>query len=323
MPIQKQAPPTASEPFQLSPSSIRLFQTCPRKFSHRYVFGIEGKQTPDERMQFGTALHTVIEQNVNRPAADWTLGPALVGLDQELAALVAGTALAYATYWRNNLTYTVAEAELVTPLANPRLVLLTILDGIATNECGDLVVVDHKTTSSDIRPGSWFFEKLQIDTQVSAYLIAARANGHNVTHAEWNAIKRPNLTRRTADVPPEYYTRSGKWGEAGSIKPGTGVPAESVLEFAARVTGTILASPEVYFQRAPVVRLDDEIADALVDINGVGEQILAAWDASVWPRATANCYAFGRPCEFWELCCNSTTASDEQLYQIRKKREAK
>lgn len=318
--LKNAPPPSSSSPFRLSPSSMRTYQSCPRKFKHTYLDGIEGKQLPDDKLQFGTAIHAAIEQNINRAPGAWSVRESARGLDVELGALVAGVAAAYASYWTSTLHYKGAEISLETELRNPRLTLLTIVDGLGTTAAGELVLVEHKTTESDIRPGSFYWERTLLDLQGSAYIWAARLNGHDVAHVEWDAIKKPRLTRRIEAVAPEYYVKSGKWGSAGDLKPGTGIPAETPLEFAKRVKETILADPTTYFQRNPVVRLEDELDAALADIEQTGEQILASWDSASWPRNTASCMAWGRRCSFWELCTGSAQPTDDTLYQLRKRR---
>ena len=58
--IDPRNPPTEADPFKLSPSSVRLYQSCPRKFAYRYHYGIEGKLEPADKLKFGTAVHRVI-----------------------------------------------------------------------------------------------------------------------------------------------------------------------------------------------------------------------------------------------------------------------
>lgn len=319
--IEQKGPPTASEPFNLSPSSIRLFQSCPRKFFHRYCNNVEALAEHDDSLRFGTAIHRAIEINVNKPATAWSVAEAVAGLDADLGALVAGTAAAYAVHWAGALVYRAAELELVTELRNPRIVLLTVLDGLAETEAGELVVVDHKSSSGDVRPGSWFYEKLSLDLQVSAYTWAARQNGYAVTEALWDVIAKPKLRRRDVAIPAEHYVKSGKWGKAGDVKPGTGLDEEKPAEFAKRVRDTLLAAPADYFQRAPVVRMDHELEEAVCELEQVGEQVLAAWDKSAWPRNTGSCMAFGRKCEFFEVCTGATSIADSTLFRIRKPKE--
>lgn len=312
--------PSSSSPLNLSVSGLKSYQSCPRKFYHTYHNSIEGKQPPDDKLRFGTAVHKVLELNANHPVAAWSVAEGVRGLELDLGALVAGTSSAYAAYWAGSFVYRATELRLETPLRNPRLRLVTILDGLAETQGGDLVVVDHKTTESDIRPGSWFWEKLQLDAQASAYLWAARQHGHDARHAVWDAIKRPNLKRRTEDVPPEYYTRAGKWGSVGDLKPGTGIPAESAGAFAKRVCDTMREDPTTYFQRGDIVRLDDELNAAIEDVEQLGEQVLHSFDKKQWPRNPNSCFAFGRRCEFWDICTGAAQPTDDQLYQLRRKR---
>lgn len=304
----------------MSPSSSRLFQTCARKFSYRYRYGIEGKRQPSDKLRFGSAFAKTLELNAGRPVADWSVREAAAGLEPDLSAQLAGATAAYAIHWDGTVTYRATELKLETELRNPRLTYTTILDGLVEDDAGRLVVIDQKTTESDIRPGSWFWEKLQLDVQVSSYIWAARKHGHAVEHAVWDAVKRPTFRRRAESVPPEYYARSGKWGDAGSLKPGTGVPEETLPEYARRVRDTMLGAPDVYFQRAPVVRLDDELDAAIEDVEQVGKQILNAWDTDEFPRNSGACFQYGEKCEFWDLCTGSAQPTDDQLYQIRRKR---
>lgn len=318
--INPAPPPTAAEPFKSSPSSLALFQACPRKFKHRYVMGIDGRQEPDDKLKFGTATHTALELNANLPVAAWSVRRACGDLDADLGALVAGTVAAYGTYWAGSLRYHAVELRLETELRNPRLALVTILDGLAETDGGEIAVVDHKTTESDIRPGSWFWEKLQLDRQAGSYIWAARVHGKRPAYAIWDAIKRPNLRRRDVAIPAEHYVKSGKWGKAGDVKPGTGLEPESPAEFAKRVKETILAEPAVYFQRAPVYRLDDELDSNLDEIEAIGTQILAAWDRDEFPRNPQGCFSYGRKCEYFDLCTGAAQPTDDTLYQVRKTR---
>jgi hypothetical protein len=305
----------------LSPSSVKLFQACQRKTQLRYYYGIEGRREPDDKLKFGTAIHKAIELNANKPVPSWSVREAAVGLDHDLSCQLAGAAAAYAVHWDGTLHYRATELRLETELRNDRLRYLTILDGLAETEGGELVVVDHKSTESDIRAGSWFWEKLQLDTQASSYIWAARANGHDVQHALWDAIKRPTFRRRDEAIPAEHYVKAGKWGKAGDLKPGTGVPAEPVAEYAKRIRDTMLAEPDVYFQRAPVIRLQDELDAAMAEVEMVGEQLLRAWDRNEWPRNPQACFSYGQRCEYWELCTGSAAPTDETLYQLRTRKE--
>jgi CRISPR/Cas system-associated exonuclease Cas4 (RecB family) len=315
--------PSSSSPLALSPNGIKTWQTCPRKYYWRYCYGIQGVQAPSDDIKFGTAFHAALEHNHAKPMATWSVREAVAGLDADLGALVSGAVAAYGVRWAEEpLQYTHKEYELRTPLRNPRVRLLAILDGIATTSRGELVVVDHKTSGKDVSAGSWFGEKLQVNTQASAYIWAARSNGFPVSHGVWDAIKRPSMRRRIEDVPPEHYLKSGKWGNAGDLKPGTGVPAESPGEYAVRVKGTMLSAPGDYFARHEVIRLDDELADAIEGINEVADQIIYAWNANAFPQNDAACgFAPQYKCEYFDLCAGAASPEDTTLYQIRSKRK--
>lgn len=320
--INSLPPPTTERPLVLSVSGMRTFQSCPRRFRYRYVDGIESKETQGYEAEFGTRLHAVLEHNHAKPVASWSVREALTGVDADLGSLVAGTAAAYGIYWEGSLAYTHKEYPLRAELRNPRAVLFAIVDGIARDARDELVVVDHKSSGRDISPGAWFWERLQVNQQASAYIWAARRNGFPVSHGIWDAVKRPGLKRRLQAIDPEYYSRSGKWGKAGDLKPGTGIPAESPADFATRVKGTILAAPADYFQRAPVVRLEAELEAAIENIEQVAGQILHAWDRNEWPQTDGACgHSPQYRCPYWEICAGAAQPTDEHLYKLRPRKE--
>lgn len=263
----------------------------------------------------------MLELNASKAREDWSVADAVQGLDTELAAQLAGASAAYAQHWGGSLSYLGTEVKLTTPLPGvERVHLVTTLDGLATTEKGDLVVVDQKTTTSDISPGSWFWEKLQVTLQPGIYIWAARAHSYSVSHALWDAVKRPTMARRTEAIEPEYYKVNCKGGAKGDLKAGTGVPAETVPEFARRVRSTMLAEPSKWFQRAPVYRLDDELNACLEDVQQEVRRLLWAWDNNEFPRNTSSCWAFGRRCEYFEICAGAARPTDDTLYQIRKEK---
>lgn len=312
-------PPTVQQPFKASPSSLALFQACPRKFYHRYCNGIESKAEPDDNLKFGTAVHAALEHNANKPVATWSVREALAGLDADLSSLAAGTIAAYGVHWAGSLRYAAVELKLETELRNSRLTLVTILDGVAETEAGERVVVDHKTTTR-IEPGSWFWEKLALDRQATTYLWASRIHGYGTEHALWDAIRRPSHKRRTEATPAEFYTRRGKWGAAGDTKPGTGIPAESPGQFATRVRDSLLAEPAAYFQRGPVYRRSDELDAGMAEVDAIGAQILDCFDRDEWPTNPQGCFSYGRRCEYFDICAGAASPTDSTLYQLRKAR---
>ncbi len=90
--------------------------------------------------------------------------------------------------------------------------------------------VEHKTTGSDIAPGSDYITRLDVDGQVSTYIDAANALGLDCTEALYDMSRKPDVTpeRKTPDDKRKMTQGKGCkdcGGSAGGkngIKQGTG-----------------------------------------------------------------------------------------------------
>jgi hypothetical protein len=308
--------PSAARPHKLSTSKIACWQACPRKFFHTHVEGVEAKAPPSRPLQVGTAVHKLLETG-GLDAIDSFV------TDADDVAFCTGVYEAYRKHYASDtLKFECAEVELFAPLeSTPAFKLTGTLDALATDHRGERVVVDHKTTSSRTDPGSWYLEKLIVNSQATNYLNLAVANGLKPDRAVWNIIKLPKLSRRTTARAPEYYQRSGPWGKAGDLRT-PGYDPETPDQFCDLVRDTMLANPVEHFIRVDVTRFDSELAEGLIEANQVAQQILSAWDTGAFPRNTNSCFNFGAQCEFWPVCTGSATTSDRQLYQLRTRKDS-
>jgi hypothetical protein len=137
--------------------------------------------------------------------------------------------------------------------------------GLAPN--GQNFVVEHKTTSEDIQPGSVYWRRIvTTDPQVSMY--RAAFPGAIVLY---DVIRKPNI-RQKKD--------------------------ESNDRFFARCLETMGESPRRYFQRANVVRMQSEDASFESDIV----QVDRLRRRTEQPRNPDACFAYGSRCGYWSVC---------------------
>jgi hypothetical protein len=221
-------------------SRLRTWRDCPRKHGFRYELGVLTPSTP--AMSFGTDGHGVLEAwyrawmagcaacdgSGEKPFADTTHGSApecaacggsgFNGADRIAAAFAAidgadlsdldraklrVLAAAYDARWGGEPWEVIAvEAEFRYWLGDVE--MGGKLDALVRHvETGAVYVVEHKFTSADFSPGSPYWAKLELDTQISVYHDgAATAFDVEIAGCVYDVLKRPQHELRLA-TPPE------------------------------------------------------------------------------------------------------------------------
>lgn len=67
------------------------------------------------------------------------------------------------------------------------------LDVIAESPTGERIIIDHKTTTADIAPGSVYWSQLAVESQPSHYMLLEWQNGRKVDAALWDAVRKPTI----------------------------------------------------------------------------------------------------------------------------------
>jgi hypothetical protein len=168
------------------------------------------------------------------------------------------------------------------------------------------LVVEHKTTSSDIGPGSAYWAKLTLDTQVSAYLGAHEG----VEGMLYDVIRKPGIRPYKATPPADR-----KYTKAGALYASQREADETPEEFAERLRADISADPNRYYQRGVIVRLPDEAAEAARDTWLVAGSIRESMRLDAWPRNPGACDSYGRTCDYWSVCAGQAHLDDEALFR--------
>lgn len=156
-------------------------------------------------------------------------------------------------------------------------------------------LMEHKTSSEDISPGSTYWKKLRMDGQVSAYFAGARALGHDVRECIYDVLGKPGL---------KPYQVSSK----------RAVP-ETPEEFEARCMAAIGEEPGRYYQRGSVVRLEQEMDDALFDIWQTAQQLREAERLGRFPRNPDACEKWGRVCPYFGVCSGEASLEDASQFR--------
>lgn len=168
------------------------------------------------------------------------------------------------------------------------------------------LVVEHKTTSSDITPGSTYWRKITLDTQVSQYLGATEG----VEGMLYDVIRKPSL-RPFKATPLEAQKRT----KAGTLYATQRETDETPEEYAVRLRADISEGPNKYYARGIIVRLPSERIEAARDTWLVAGSIRESMRLDAWPRNPGSCDAYGRTCDYWAVCAGETTIQDDTRFR--------
>jgi hypothetical protein len=199
-----------------------------------------------------------------------------------------------------------------------------IFDVVGYDADGNTVLVEHKSTASDITSAA-FWRRFETSLQLPLQTLAAIDCGRAPSKLVLDAVRAPKLERRKATPIErrEFYVRATGNAKVGDPKPGTRLRDESKEEFAARVRESILDNPEAYYARREYVFDAHALDMARFDLWSVGQQMLdVVRREGATPRNPDGCVKYGRDdvCEFDPACWRGAALTNQALYQIRSHR---
>jgi hypothetical protein len=273
-----------------SHTELTTFRRCPREHFFSYILYREPVATP-KPLEIGKrvdlALKTVMLGGV----------PDLSSLEPMEQALVIG----WTARWRGTLEVERVDVPFKVRLGSVEVVGEIDAIGILRSPSagigavGRRVLIECKTTSEDISPGSGYWKRVtQIDVQATIYLAAARELGLAEPFLLWDVLRKP--------------THRQKVNETDNA-------------FAARVLGEISEDLSRYYQRCEIVRHDEEHAASVRDIEGIVHLMqVTRTQLREAPRNVDACMKFGRPCPYLPCCDGETTIDDPIRYKKKERR---
>ena len=321
----------------LTNSAAKAFRSCQRLYQIRYKLGYKPTKE-SSALYFGTAMHAGLEA--------WT---ATKDLEVALAAVqcsdpfdqvkVEELLRGYHFMWLDAPYAALRveeqfEDELVNPASGKASKIWRVsgkLDGLVQDTDGKVWILEHKTSSEEVSPGSDYWKRLQMDSQVSMYYTGARAIGYEPAGCLYDVIRKPTIQPHAIALVDEngqkivvdqdgerVRTKDGKkWRETGDASLGYVVQSRPELpeEYRARLREDIAAKPEQYYQRGIVVRLEEDEKDAAADVWATAKGIREAELAQRWPRNPDACTKWNRTCEYWEVCTRTESLENTLLYR--------
>lgn len=324
----------------LTASSAGTFRLCPRRYQHAYVTGLRPRRTHDA-LRLGTAWHAAMEQWWQRQPV--TLTGEMDDMERaKLSAMLA----AYDARWSAaREQYAVIGIEV--PFRAPLLdgsgrpvrgwAIAGKIDGLLSC-AGSTLLLEHKTTSDDLTPGSDYWAQLTLDAQVSIYHDGAAALGHRVEACLYDVARKPAIRPGAVPVRDEEgrkvvldasgaraLTQRGEPRQTADAAAGLVLQTrpETPDEYQARCLASIAERPEAYLAQAQVVRLAGELEAAREDLAGTARLIDGCARAGSWPRNPRACFELGR-CSFFGLCSGTETAEAfEQVADVHPELQVK
>jgi len=297
---------------RLSPSKISKFQGCPAKYNFHYNLNIEAIDDDDTARNIGTRIHSYLESWFERTEpGDSSACQALVD-----SPVLESTALGYHHRWKGVEYELLAnETERIVDIGDDQ--LFGIWDKLIIDNQGRTCIVEHKTTRQNIDPGSRYWDRLVLNTQIDFYFLLACKLGIKIDYILYDVIRIPQLRplRATPKNKRQYYKTGDK---KGSPRPGTRLKAENPSEFKQRLLAYVTENVYSMYVRKKLFRTQEDIRRTMDDFESLSIQLEVSNGSGAFPRNPNYCYAFNRECEFLPVCTGQTSIDNEQLYQIRK-----
>lgn len=268
---------------------LASLRACPRQHWMRYDLGLRRTEEP-EYLSFGRAWHAAV---LSGPSAFDHLHPAAATMGRALLASYPPVSLI------------AAEVPFAFPVGSDS--WEGVLDGIAEQD-GRLLLVERKTSSEDIAPSADYWNRLQIDQQISGYMIAARRLGYPVEGILYDVVRKPAL-RLLLATPAEKQKRT----KAGTLYANQREADETIPEFYARLDTAIRESPATYYQRIVLGRMDADLAAFTQEQAWQVEHLHRVHDTGHHFRNTGAC-GF---CAYLPICHLNTLAESTPVGYVR------
>lgn len=295
----------------LTHSRLACFRACPKRHLYSYEYGLR-PIIDSEPLRVGKAFALAVETDSKGGDVDMALS-GQIGDPFEFA-LVASMFTAHKDRYSNEPKEEHVEAELPfdialvnpeTGKATPIWRLAGKIDRIVKLADGRLALKEYKTTSRDFAPGADYWLRLQLDMQLSIYLLAAREMGFDVATILYDVTRRPALRPLKATA-----LALRKFTKDGALYKTQRDSDETPAEYSFRCTEALISDPVRSFARIEIARTDADLNEARAEIWTEQLIIREAQRSGRWYRNPEACVsATGAKCDFLSCCQDSDLAT--------------
>ena len=318
---------------QITNSRAQTYKTCARKHEIAYEMQIRPLRTSDP-INKGSAYHLALETydlakgNSEHKKQQGMCAIALYYSDvpswcddthawecqAQLVAIMFGL---HCDYWQNDkLEILATEQNFEIPLINPAsgrrsrtFVNAGKIDRIVKlpEDPSRVAVMEYKTTIQEIGPEADYWKRLRIDSQISGYILGARAKGYPAETVLYDVTRWPQLRpKKATPMETRKYTKDGRLYATQRDTD------ETPHEYGRRIYEAVCAEPDRYFRREEIVRLESDIREHQYDVWGTQAGIRDCQKSGIWPRNTGACLTHYGRCDYFDIC---TSGQYEALKQ--------
>ena len=302
-------PKTTTGLRRVSHSELAAAQLCWRLHYYSYRLRREPRVT---------ATPLVVGKRVEKIIKQIWLGqePDLSELPPEERAICK----AYPIWWRHH-TLRVTRVDIKFQVEIAGVLYVGEFDGDGEDKREE-VIVELKTTSKDIAPGSAYWRSVsQVDPQVTIYLRAAQAQGRKVKRVVYDVIRKTTIERaRATPFDKRKYTKATKTNPVPQLYANMREHDETDDEYELRVLEDIAGKPEKYFQRHDIVRYESEHQAHLRDVAGVVQLMQAVEQMPEPPRSMGPaCFKYGSACPYMSVCLEEDRIDNNITFQDKRR----
>lgn len=318
------------------------FKTCRRRHFWEYEVGLR-RDVDAKALRIGSAGHDALDclrkgkpiedavQTVRRHYAVCPCDPESWEYEREtVESLVAGY------HWRwseSQLKVVASEHAFQIPLTNPDTNaasrvwdLAGMIDGIVELEDGRLAVLETKFISEALDQEGPFWQRLQLDSQPSIYVHAARQLGFDVSTVLYDLVRKPTIYPSQVPVldadglkivldehGERVLTKQGKPRQTGDTAKGYVLQTRTMRpdEWSQKLLDDIGERPEWYFARIEVARLNDDVQETRAELWELQQTIREAQLNDRWFKTvTHGTCSF---CSFFGLCSSRYQPRESEI----------
>ncbi len=324
----------------LTHSRQSSFKTCRKQHYYAYELGLR-RELDGKPLRMGSAYHLGLEALANLEGIDVAVEKVREyyatcpdGWDQLEWDMEGETVIrllcGYEWRWQNEpLEYLAAEQSFQLPLLNPDTGKPTPLfnlagkiDGILRLQDSRLSVAENKLLGEDIGPDADLWRRLQIDSQISMYMLAARRLGYPVECVLYNVTRKPTIKPTAVSLLDELgvkivldrdgnrvKTKTGYYRTTGDTALGYVVQTRPMTteEWGEKLNDDIYARPDYYYVRKEIARLDCDLKEYEQDLWSIQQTIREAQKTNRWFRSAGKSCDW---CSYFGPCTSNFQPSD-------------
>lgn len=271
----------------LSYSGMSMFLGCPRKYAYRYIDRVERAETDTSAMDRGSAFHLLVE--TNGEASQEQVSEDLKENPYEVAKVVTAYR-AYHKYEADGLLPKMNHSEV--KIVSDEHQFIGYVDMIGVQKDDRWMLGELKTTSR-FDPVKW--ATLSINTQIALYCEMSSEFAHD-EFLEMNDFQ--GVSYRTVELSSKRPLKATKKRTQG----------ETPDEYGQRIANDTkifhqMVSPSEE-ARLSALQCFSTVKEAVHNLRGRSGHAV---------KNPGNCYAYNRPCEYFEHCWKIKPHSDEDI----------